>query len=708
ATEPEPLEPSAAALRVADRSEVLGTELGTMWTVENPPLEYWADSYDFRPDAEFLEHLRLSALRFADYCTASFVSPEGLVMTNHHCARECVESVSTEEQDYVETGFYAPTREEEPLCEGLWLDQLVGVEDVTQRVRAAVPAGSSEDEAQAARAGASAAIEDECESQTATTCQVVVLFRGGQYQLYRYRRYPTVKLVFAPELQAGFFGGDPDNFTYPRYAYDVAFVRAYEEDGTTPLSPDDYLEWNPEGADEGDLVLTIGNPGSTSRLATVAQVLYEERFRHPFLVWFLEKQLAFLNRIAEQGPEAERAVREDLFSVENSLKAFRGQLAGLRDTTMVGRKISWERDFQQRISGDPETRQAFGDVWDRIARVQARKLAIGPRLNASNPQFSGFAAPHLTLAGMLVQYVQESAKPEAEQDEEFRANRAQFEQRLQAPLPTNADVSVQLLTNQLEFAREWLPPDDPLLQRAFRAGESPEQAARRLVRDTQIGDTEFRRRLIAAGPTGVNASGDPLVQLALLMLETHQPLETEWQQLEAAEAAQEERLGNALFAAFGEQLPPEATLTLRISDGVMLGYTDATGEEIPPYTTFAGLYERADRFGNDGPYRVPERFAEHRNDLDQDTPLNFVTTNDISGGSSGSAMVDREGRIVGIAFDSNLEGLPHEFLFGGGAGRTVGVHSAGIIEGLRAIYDADALADELLQAVGSGRPSNQR
>jgi hypothetical protein len=337
------LQPSAGALRAAETAALTGLELGTMWTFENPPRDYWQRTYGFSPTEEWLEHVRLSSVRYGQHCSASFVSPTGLVMTNHHCALDCIEAVSTEANDYVVDGFYAPGRGQELTCPGLFLDQLVEIEDVTARVHGAAPADAPAAQVAAAQAQARSRIEEDCSAASELTCQVVSLYHGGQYQLYKYQRYAPVKLVWAPDVQAGFYGGDPDNFTYPRYNLDVSFLRAYEADGVTAASTPYYFRWNAEGAGDGELVFITGNPGSTARLATVPQLVYEQRTRHPFVVEFLGAQSQVLHAYAARGPEQEREVRETIFSVNNSLKAFTGQLGGLQDTLLMGRKIRWER-----------------------------------------------------------------------------------------------------------------------------------------------------------------------------------------------------------------------------------------------------------------------------------------------------------------------------------------------------------------------------
>ncbi|HEX6134069.1 MAG TPA: S46 family peptidase [Longimicrobiales bacterium] len=687
------LAPPEASVRAARSLSPSGLELGTMWTFENPPLDYWRERYGFTPDAAWLEHVRLSSVRYGQGCSASFVSPEGLVMTNHHCARQCIEDVSTADVDYVEAGFYAATRGDERVCPNLFLDQLVEISDVTARVSAAGAGMAGSEQIAQAMAAEAERIEQECAQQSGSTCQVVPLYQGGQHQLYRYRRYAPVKLVFAPELQAGFFGGDPDNFTYPRYALDIAFVRAYEGSGATPAATPHHFEWDAGGAAENELVLITGNPGSTSRLITVSQLMYERSYRHPFVVSLLEGQRRMLQQIAAQGPEQERAVREDLFSVENSLKAYGGQLGGLRDTLLVARKIAWEADFRRRVAESAAARQ-YADVWDELTRIQERKLEISPVLNLSNPALVG--AQHLTLASQLAGFLTAAALPEADRPPAYAGDRfAEVQRVLTSPgdIPeAQALASMQL---QLALAAAWLPPEHPLRRALFMPGETPEQAAQRLLRTSRVGDVVWRQTLIAAGATVADTISDPLFRAGGLMDSLYSALLPQWRAVTAEETVQRQRLARALFAVYGTQLPPDATFTLRISDGIVSRYP-YNGTVAPPKTTIYGLYARAAEFENQDPWTLPPAWARQRDSVAMDVPLNFVATNDITGGNSGSPVIDREARVVGIAFDGNIEQLPNEFLFDPARGRTVAVHSAGILEALRNVYRAEALVAELV------------
>ena len=686
------VEPESGLLRAAENIELRGNELGSMWTFENAPVAQWQERYGFTADAAWLEHVRLSSVRFGTFCSASFVSPDGLVMTNHHCARSCVEAVSTETSDYVEDGFYAETRERELVCPNLYLDQLAEIEDVTARVRGAT--GTTDRETADAQQAMRTQIEDECEAASDFECQVVTLYHGGQFQLYRYRRYAPVKLVFAPELQAGFYGGDPDNFTYPRYALDVSFVRAYNPDGTTPASTPHYFQWDETGPDEGELVFITGNPGTTSRGFTVSQALLERNVRHPFLVDAFRLRSEALHAWAERGPDQDRQVRQEIFGIENSLKAYGGQLGGLEDTLLMARKIRWENEFRARIRADDALQRQYGDVWNRIAALQPRLIELRPRAWLYQAGFLG--APHESVGNTLINYVRQTALPEDQRTQQFRGEALE---RVRTTLTTqtlDAAYSIPLLANRLELARRYLPEND-FLRQAMRAGETPLQAATRIINGTRLGDVAFRREIMDGGVAALESTTDPLLSLLVRMGTEYTEVLEEWNELTAQETVQEGRLAQALFAAYGTQLPPDATFTLRISDGVVKGY-EYNGTLAPPFTTFFGLYDRAAAFDNEMPFTLPETFAERREQVDMTTRFNMVTTNDITGGNSGSPMIDRNARVVGIAFDGNIEQLPNQFLYEDAAGRTVAVHSAGILEALGAIYQAERLVAEIMQA----------
>jgi hypothetical protein len=687
------LQPPEAAQRASAGMQPTGLELGTMWTFENPPLQYWRERYDFSASQEWLDNVRLASVRYGQGCSASFVSPDGLVMTNHHCARQCIEDVSTADVDHVATGFHARSRAEERVCPNLFLDQLLAIEDVSDRVRAAAPAGATSQQIADAQAAEAQRIQQECTQRTGNTCQVVPLYQGGQHQLYTYRRFAPVKLVFAPELNAGFFGGDPDNFTYPRYALDVTFVRAYDADGTTPASTPNYFRWSPEGAVENDVVFVTGNPGSTSRLITAAQLMYERSYRHPFLVGLLAGQREMLLGIAAQGPEQERQVRQQLFGVENSLKAYGGQLAGLRDTLLVAQKLAWERDLRQRVNAEPQAQQ-YADVWDRLAAIQRDKLMLNPIVNLSNAALVG--APHLAMAGQLSGWLQAAALPEAQRPPAYRGERfIQIQQALSQPSPIPEVQATAALALQLQLARDWLPPEHMLVTALLRAGETPEQAAQRLVRASRVGDAEYRQAVMAAGAAAADTVTDPLFRAARMMDSINNAVLPQWRTVVAEESVQRQRLARALFAVHGTRYPPDATFTLRIADGVVAGYP-YNGTVAPYRTTFYGLYARSAEFDDRDPWTLPAAFAARHDHIDMTAAVNFVSTNDITGGNSGSPVIDRQARIVGIAFDGNIEQLPNEFVYRTELGRTVSVHSAGILEALRSVYQAQALVNELL------------
>ncbi len=699
-----PLQPPEAAVRASERLQPTGLEMGTMWTFENPPLDYWARTYNFRPTQQWLDHVRLSALKYDEECTASFVSSDGLIMTNHHCGRSCTEALSSPQNDLVAKGFYAPTRAEEKVCPDLFVDQLVSIQDVTQQVRAAAPASASDSAATAATEAASQRIESECAAQTKLRCEVVSLYHGGQYHLYRYQRYQPVKLVFAPELQTGYFGGDPDNFTYPRYDLDITFVRAYQADGRTPVHPADYFRWRAEGPNPGEPVFVPGNPGTTSRLITLSQFMYARAFRLPFTIAYLQSQYEMLQQQAQRGPEEAQRVRNDMFDISNSLKAYRGEYGGVLDTLIVARKIAWERDFRNKVQANAQLRAEYGDVWDRMAAIQAQKLAVAPPRNAANIML--FPDP-IQIAGVILQIAQQSALPDAQRQPQFRGqNLAQLRAQI-GQIPMDTADAIAVTTRRLQLLAPVVPANDPILSQMMTPGESPQAAARRLVGSSRILDPAFRQQLLSGGTAAVNASTDPIVRLARNMVAASATLDPRWARVNAEESAQQARLARALFAVYGTSVAPDATFTLRISDGVVQGYP-YNGTEAPPFTTIGGLYARSAEFQNKDPFTLAPSWANRRAAVNMDTYFNLVATNDITGGNSGSPLIDEQGRIVGLIFDGNIESLPITYMFPVENERAVAVHAAGITEALRSVYQATALLRELTGAEAGAAATTTR
>jgi hypothetical protein len=661
-------------------------EFGTMWTFDAPPLSYWKAQYNFDADPLWLEHVRLSAVRIPG-CSASIVSEHGLVMTNHHCARACITAVSTPDSNYQELGFVAKAEADERKCPGMTADQLQSIEDVTERVRKSVTAtGSAARVAQ--RDSAIARIEQDCGQSTGLLCQVVTFYQGGQYSLYRYRRYTDLRLVMAPEEAASFYGGDPDNFTYPRYDLDVSLVRIYENNA--PLHATHFLKWSTAGAGDGELVFVVGNPGSTGRLLTLAQMDYLRDVAYPATLENYAAQIAIFKELSRKDETARRLYENTVFGLENSQKAVRGYLSGLRDSSIMARKGAFERDFRARIAARPDLNVKYGKAWGDIEAAQ-RQLASF----AKEARFQGFGGS--TLLGMAGTLVRLPEQATLNSEARLPAYRGEGLDRIRASVlrdqPVDPELEKLLLAAQLRMAQKGLPASDPFLQAALR-GRSPEVAAEALVNGTKLGSAAARKALVDGGAAAIAASTDPMLVLA----RTINPLATRHAmrvaQLNVAISAQAELIGQAIFAAYGTSLPPDATFTLRISDGVVKGYP-MNGTIAPFKTSFFGLYARSAEFDDKPPFQLAQRWKAARDRLDLSTPFDFVSTNDIIGGNSGSPVINRQGEVVGLIFDGNIESLPNRFIFTDEVARSVSVHSRALTEAIRKVFGADRIADEL-------------
>ncbi len=677
-----------AAAQQAPSAEYPGLETGTMWTFDIPPLEYWAQRYDFRPSQDWLNHVRLSAVRQPG-CSASFVSADGLVMTNHHCARGCIEGVTRDGEDLLENGFYARTRDEERSCGNMTLDQLLSIHEVTDSVTAAVPAGLSPTQAAERRAAAIVDLQNRCEAQgTGLNCQVVNMYRGGKFMLYTFRRYTDVRLVFAPDGPIAFFGGDPDNFTFPRHDLDVTFYRAY--DNGQPVRTD-HFTWSERGAAEGDLVFVVGNPGSTGRLNTMAQLEYLRDVQYPASLDGLARQIAVLHELSDLDPAHARTFRNRLFGLENSQKAITGYRVGLTDADRLAHKRTWEADFRAKVNAKPELKRAYGDAWEQIAKIRTDLAALDARRRVAT--FNMFGSRLMTIAGIVVRAPTELAKPDSERMGMFRdANRAGLERFLASPVDTAYER--RMLGAFFAAMQDAVPATDPV-RRAALGGRTPAAAAQQLVAGSVLGSPDAVKQLLDGGRAAVQASADPAIALARVIDPIERELSTRVNDLQDREAQHDERIARALLAVFGNTVAPDATFSLRISDGVVRRYP-YNGTYAAPFTTFYGLYDRWTAFNGQRPWHLPQRWIDAREKVNLATPLNAVSTNDIIGGNSGSPVINREAEIVGLIFDGNIEQLPNRFLYREAVERSVWVDARGIVEALRNVYGAGALADELL------------
>ena len=666
-----------------------GAEEG-MWTFDNLPLKLLQQKYGFTPTQAWLDHLRLSCVRLNDGGSGSFVSGHGLLLTNHHVARGQLQKNSTKEQDYIRDGFYAARPEAEMKSPDLEVNVLQSMENVTPRVAAALQGAKTPEEEFAKRRAAIADIERESLQKTGLRSDVVTLYQGGEYWLYRYRKYTDVRLVFAPEEQAAFFGGDPDNFTYPRHDVDMALFRVY--DNGKPLDTRDYLKWNPQGAKDEELVFVAGHPGSTSRMDTLAQLEVERDVTTPSLLKLLKHRIAVLRRYSALGPEQAREAGSDIFGMANGLKAYEGRLKGLLDKNVWDTKRKEEEAFRAAVMANPQRQAAYGGAWEQIA--QAEKKAA---TRLKERWFHSTGSELLGLANDIVQYVVEVKKPDAQRLPGF--HEAQLESlryEMFSPAPIYPGLEIAKIGGQLEQDVAEMGPNDPYLK-VLLNGRGPNEVAETLVKGTKLADPEFRKKLVEGGEAAVAASGDPMIVLARKL----DPLRREfikWTEdnVQSVEQRAGEQIGKARFAAYGKDAYPDATFTLRLSYGQVKGYP-MNGTQAPSKTTFYGLYDRARSFDFRSPWNLPARYQEGKDKLDLSTPLDFVTTNDIIGGNSGSPVVNRAGEIVGLVFDGNIESLVGDFVYEGETNRTVAVHTAAMTEVLRKLYNTPALVNELLE-----------
>ena len=650
-----------------------------MWTYDNFPAAKMRAKYAWAPDAAWLDHARLASIRLAQGCSASLVSPDGLVMTNHHCARECVSELADAKHDYIANGFYAATAVEEKRCPELEANQLMSITDVTTQMEAAT-AGKADRAFHEAERTAKAKIESACGTGEDVRCQVVTLYQGGVYDLYKYKRYQDIRVVFAPEESAAFFGGDPDNFTFPRFDLDTAFVRIYDQG--KPLHTDMFLRFAARGVKEGDIALTSGNPGTTEREDTLAELKFQRDEAQPFILNLFSELRGVLTEFGTKGAEEARTSNTLRFSIENSLKAYKGRQLALVQGSLLADKARAESDFRKRVAANPKLVSSVGGAWDAISAAMAHDQDIYVR-NALLERFPPRFSPLLGQAVALNRYAAEAGKPDGQRLEEYSdANFPALKLEIVSPAPTHTKLEKTVLAWWLTKVREYLGTTDVDV-RALMGKQDPNELAEAMVNGTKLTSAKLRAQLLAGGAKAIDAYHDPLIDFVRKLDAPARAVRADYENTVKAVLTKNSGLiAKAQFALNGKNAYPDATFTLRLSYGAVAGYQE-NGRFIAPVTNFGGAYAHAT--GHD-PFKLPARWIMKEKAVNQDANLDFTSSDDVIGGNSGSPVIGRDGTVIGLIFDGNIQSLGGDFGYDGSVNRAVAVDVSGIFEALRDIY----------------------
>ena len=680
-----------AILSSAALSSFVSADEG-MWLFNNPPRKLLREKYQFEPAADWYEHLQKASVRFNSGGSGSFVSPGGLVMTNHHVGADALAKLSSAEHDYLAEGFHARTLDAEIKCHDLELNVLVSIEDVTARVNAAVAPGLNPADAQQARRAVMSEIEKESLDKTGLRSDVVTLYQGGLYHLYRFKKYTDVRLVFAPEKAIAFFGGDPDNFEFPRYDLDVCFFRAYENDA--PAKPEHYLKWSAAGAKDGELIFVSGHPGRTERQNTVDHLEFLRDRALPSTLNLIRRREVLLATYSDRSHENARQAEDELFGYQNSRKARLGQMAGLQDPALFKSLSDRETALRAAVTDNAKLQKEAGTAWGEVAAALAAWSAFYDDY-AQLEQGQAFNSELFSIARTLIRLSAETAKPNGERLREFReSNLESLEQQLFSTAPIYPALETAKLADSLGNFIEKSGAKHDLVARVL-AGKSPQARAAELIQNSKLADVELRRRLAKEGASAQAATGDPLIELARLVDGPSREVRKRYE--DAVEEPLRQayaKIANARFALYGTETYPDATFTLRLAFGTVRGYEEQ-GRQVAPWTTIGGAYPHAEEHGSVYPFALPPRWLERKDKLELDTPFNFVSTADIIGGNSGSPVVNRAGEIVGIIFDGNIQSLVLAYAYTDTQARAVSVASPAIVEALKKIYDAGELVAEL-------------
>jgi hypothetical protein len=650
-------------------------DMGKMWTFDYPPVDYLTETYNFTPTKEWLENVRMSALKFADYCSASFISEDGLVMTNHHCGRESVTSVEIPGEELHKNGFYAETLEKERKVKDLFVEQLVKITDVTKDITDAMDAGTTPDEKVANKTNKIKELEQNASKESGMKCQVVSFFNGGQYSMYYYKRFNDVRLVFAPEDQAGFFGGDPDNFTYPRYNLDCTFFRVYDENGK-PLKTQNYFKWSANGASIGEPIFVVGNPATTNRLNTIAQLEYKRDVEYPQELILINKYIGILEDFCVKNPEMGKYFNDQIFSLKNSQKVYIGMIKGMSDPVLMARKKDFEKKLKSAIESNPRLKDKYGNVWNEISEIRSEQKKLNPYLSAFS--VSPNSSAYMILADTLIKLSKKNEK---------------LGKSFVSGIFSNDIFGEKILRIELNYMIDNIGFENQFVNN-FIGTRTLDEAVDYLYKNSQLTTEAGAKDFLKKSPEEILSSDDPFIKFILSTADTVKALQEKRNKLNKIEDIANQKLGNAVFEIYGNSIPPDATFTLRISDGVIKPY-EYNGTVAPPKTTFYGMYDRFYSFDKKTPWDLAKVWINPPKEFKLETPFNFISTCDISGGNSGSPVINKNAEIVGLAFDGNIESLPGDFIYTSETPTTVSVDSEGLKEAIKNLYKAYRLSEEI-------------
>ncbi len=666
-------------------------DTGKMWTFEDAPIEYFDKTYSFKPDAEWLDHVQKSSLKFANWCSASFVSEDGLIMTNHHCVDFITSRFEEEDEDINKNGFYAPTLADERKVPRLFVDQLVFTEDVTKEIFEAIDSGKNETEKAKLRKEKIEELEKKYSDEKNLICKVTSLYHGGKYSLYGFNRYNDVRAVYVNETRMGLYGGDPDNFTYPRYNPDFAFFRVYDDDGN-PLKADNYFKWSKNGGELNEPIFVVGNPGATFRLKTMSQLEYMRDHTYRNLNFLTNGKVKYYNELIKEDSANARKYEDKMLYVGNGAKVYKYSYEFLTDEYSMARKRDFENKFKSAVKGDPNLNKLYGHLWEGIESVnnEYREYAAEKSAYTISTRSS---SEYFLIAQDLISFARELKKPELRRSEDYKG--ANLEETIQKLFPSEFNMieDDKKLALQADYMMLNLGADNSLMQKMY-GGNHGDSAAKFIKKTSVITSADDVEALAKAGAYAILNSEDPFIRFILDTEDRLLEIVAKQNEAKATESVLENELGRALFEVYGTTIPPDATFTPRISDGELKSYK-YNGTIAPVETTFYGMYDRY--YSNDKkyPWGLPERWLNPKEGFDMSTQYNFISTNDITGGSSGSAVINKEAEVIGAAFDGNIESIPGNYLFNPTDNRMVTVSSKAILQILRYIGDAERIADEL-------------